>query len=138
MSFMRTILVASTCLMASVQFAAAGGGGTFCGTETGAPDVLKQKIQAMAGIKEIHRDRDFVAFQDPASSTVYTFSEPANAAHPAAVCRRPVQKGDVLEIEMAIVCKGAEAKCTTLEADFKLLNAKMQADVNNQIQAGKK
>lgn len=138
MSISRTHFVALTCLMASVQFAAAGGGTTFCGTEAGAPDALKQKVQAMAGIKEIHRDRDFVAFQDPASSTVYTFSEAANVAHPAAICRKPVQKGDVLEIEMAIVCKGPEARCTTLEADFKLLNAKMQADINNQIQAGRK
>ncbi|MEQ1714270.1 MAG: hypothetical protein ABL908_23120, partial [Hyphomicrobium sp.] len=66
MSISRTHFVALTCLMASVQFAAAGGGTTFCGTEAGAPDALKQKVQAMAGIKEIHRDRDFVAFQDPA------------------------------------------------------------------------
>ena len=48
-----------------------------------------------------------------------------------------LEPGCIVEIEMAIVCKGPDAKCAALEQDFKLLNAKMQADINNQIQARK-
>lgn len=136
MTFARTRLV-PFCFLALVQSTAVGHAGSFCGSETAAPDALLQTVKGMTGIKEIHRDREFVAFQEPGSSAVYTFTEPAHAAHPAAICRKPVQKGDQLEIEMAIVCKGPDAKCGELEQDFKLLNAKMQADINNQINARK-
>lgn len=125
------------CLLAMISAASAADPASFCGSGTGAPDALLQQVKGMAGVKEIHRDREFVAYQDPASQSVFTFTDAAHAAHPAAVCRKPVQKGDQLEIEMAIVCKGPDAKCAALEQDFKLLNAKMQADINNQIQARK-
>lgn len=130
-------LLSPIILLALVQASATATASAFCGSETGAPDALLARVKTMAGIKEIHRDREFVAYQDPATSAVFTFTEAGHPAHPAAVCRKPVQKGDQLEIEMAVVCKGPEAKCAGLESDFKLLNAKMQADINNQIQARK-
>ncbi len=133
---MRTRLL-PFCLIALAHSTVAGHAASFCGSETAAPDALLQTVKGMAGAKEIHRDREFVAYQEPSSQAVYTFTVEGHAAHPAAVCRKPVQKGDQLEIEMAIVCKGPDAKCATLEQDFKLLNAKMQADINNQIQARK-
>lgn len=109
----------------------------FCGLESGEPDAIAGRVKAMPGITEVHRDKEYVAYQDPATSMVVTFTEPGHPAHPTAVCRKPVQKGEALEIEMAIVCKGAERHCTQLEGDFKLLNAKMQAEINNRIQSGR-
>lgn len=130
-------LVFPLLVFVTAQTSAMAHASAFCGGDAGPPDALLTRVKAMPGIKEIHRDREFVAYQDPATSAVFTFTEPAHAAHPAAVCRKPVQKGDQLEIDMAIVCKGPDAKCAALETDFKLLNAKMQADINNQIQARK-
>lgn len=129
--------LAPLCLLVLLQTSATAGATAFCGGETAAPEALLQRIKSLPGIKEIHRDREFVAYQEPGSQAVYTFTEPGHAAHPAAVCRKPMQKGDQLEIDMAIVCKGPDAKCAALELDFKLLNAKMQADINNQIQSRK-
>ena len=123
---------------AAVQPAAAGADTSFCGGPGGKAAEILERIKAMPGIKEIHRTPEYIAYQDAATQAVYTFTGIAQKAHPAAVCRRPVQKGDALELQMAIVCEGAARHCEQLEGDFKLLNAKMQADINNQIQAGKK
>lgn len=130
---------AAAAVMACIASSAnpAGAADRFCGLEGGTPDALATRVKAMPGIREVHRDKEYLAYQEPATSMVLTFTEPAHPAHPAAVCRKPIQKGDTLEIEMAIVCQGAERHCTQLEGDFKLLNAKMQADINNRIQSGK-
>jgi hypothetical protein len=137
--FHRRAMGAAVGVAAGIGIPALAGAETaFCGVGAGTASELMSRVGAMPGIREVHRDRDFVAYQDPASSTVYTFTVKGQPAHPAAVCRKPVQKGDSLEIEMAIVCEGPERHCTQLDGDFKLLNAKMQADINNQIQAGKR
>ncbi len=108
---------------------------SFCGLAAGKTGELATRVAAVAGIKEVFRNAEYVAYQDPASQTVFTFTAAGQAAHPAAVCRRPLQKGEALELEMVIVCEGPERRCADLEGDFKLLNAKMQADINNQIGA---
>ncbi len=123
---------------ATASLAGAPADTSFCGDATGTPEALLERVKAMPGIKEVHRNKEYAAYQDPVAQTMYTFTLPAQSAHPAVVCRKPIQKSDSLELQMAIVCKGSEKHCTQLEGDFKLLNAKMQADINNQIQANKK
>lgn len=105
----------------------------FCGRATAAPDVLQAEISKAPGVKEIFRGAEYIAYQDEATQAVYTFTTAAQgAAHPAAVCRKPVRDGDNLTLQMLIVCKGAGEDCQRLESDFKLLNAKMEAAIRNE------
>lgn len=139
---MTPAAVAQTAPQASVpatpQTAPVAADAGFCGGPSGEPAQLLDRVKAVSGVVEVHRDREYVAYQDPATQTMYTFTLAGQPAHPTAVCRKPVQAGDALELQMVIVCKGTEKTCAQLEGDFKLLNAKMQADINNQIQAGRK
>jgi hypothetical protein len=113
----------------------------FCGRPTASPEVLQAEISKAAGTKEIFRGAEYVAFQDEATQAVFTFTTPGQgAAHPAAVCRKPVREGDNMTLQMVIICKGAGDECQRLESDFKLLNAKMEAAIRNEagIAADKK
>ncbi|MEQ1694651.1 MAG: hypothetical protein ABL901_02320 [Hyphomicrobiaceae bacterium] len=104
----------------------------FCGRTTGEPDVLQGEISKSAGVKEIFRGPEYVAYQDEASQAVFSFTEAAQGkAHPAAVCRRPVKDGDSITLQMVIICKGDSEACQRLEGDFKLLNARMEAAIRN-------
>lgn len=116
--------------------ASAHAAGEFCGRDTAEPAALESEISKAAGIKEIYRGGEYVAYQDAATEAVFTFSLPAQGgAHPAAVCRKPVKTGDNLTLQMVIVCKGETEACQRLEGDFKLLNAKMEASIRNEAQA---
>lgn len=105
----------------------------FCGRASGAPDALQSEISKAAGVKEIFRGPEYVAYQDEATQAVFTFTQAAQGgAHPAAVCRKPVKDGDSITLQMVIVCKGDTESCQRLEGDFKLLNAKMEAAIRNE------
>ena len=105
----------------------------FCGRSTGEPAALQEAISKAAGIKEIHRGPEYIAYQEDGTEAVFTFSLPAQGgAHPAAICRRPVKDGDNLTLQMVIVCKGETWACQALESDFKLLNAQIEAAVRNE------
>lgn len=107
--------------------------GEFCGRDSGEPAALEAAISKSAGVKEIYRGPDYVAYQDAATEAVFTFSLPAQGpAHPAAVCRKPMKEGDSLTLQMVILCKGETEHCQRLESDFKLLNAKMEAAIRNE------
>ena len=112
----------------------------FCGRDLSEPADLEAAISKSAGFKEIYRGTEYVAYQDAASEAVFTFTLPGQGpAHPAAVCRKPVRDGDLLRLQMVIICKGNTESCQRLESDFKLLNAKMEAAIRNEAgQAGDK
>jgi hypothetical protein len=105
---------------------------TFCGRPLADAVGLRGVIAKAEGVKEIYRGAEYVAYEEAATQAVYTFSEPAQGqAHPAAVCRKPVKEGDSLILQMKIVCGGSTEACQALESDFKLLNARMEADIRN-------
>lgn len=105
----------------------------FCGRPRGEPAALEAEISKAAGIKEIFRGPEYVAFQDEATQAVFTFTQAAQGgAHPSAICRKPVKEGDNLTLQMEIICKGGSDDCQRLESDFKLLNAKMEAAIRNE------
>ena len=105
----------------------------FCGRSTGEPDVLQAEISKAAGVKEIFRGPEYVAYQDQASQAVFTFTQASQGkAHPAAVCRKPVKDGDNITLQMVTICKGETESCQRLEGDFKLLNAQMEAAIRNE------
>ena len=71
---------------------------------------------------------------------MYTFTTKGHPAHPAAVCRRMVKEGESLLVKMEVVCDGEKEACDKLRNDFNVMNAKMQAEVDNKIKdaAGQK
>lgn len=105
----------------------------FCGMATAEPGALQAELSKTAGVKEIFRGPEYVAYQNEASQAVFTFTQAAQGrAHPAAVCRKPVKDGDSITLQMVIICKGDTESCQRLEGDFKLLNAKMEAAIRNE------
>ena len=112
----------------------------FCGEITGTADELFTRYSTQTGLKEVYKSDQFVAYSDDdkASTVTYTFTLKSHAAHPAAVCRKLVKEGDALIVKMVVVCDGEAGACSNLNNDFNVLNAKMQAEVDQQIAGAKK
>ena len=101
----------------------------------GKADELITRYSTAKGLKETYKSVDYVAFSDDDKlpSVVYTFTTKGHPAHPAAVCRKQVKEGDNLVMKMQVVCDGAKEPCDKLRNDFNVMNAKMQAEVDNKI-----
>lgn len=127
------VCAAAPAFMAAVP-AIAAAGTEFCGRASGEPAALEAEISKASGFKEIHRGPEYIAYQEEATDAVFTFTQAAQGpAHPAAICRRPVKDGDSLTLQMVIVCRGETGACQSLESDFKLLNAQMEAAIRNEV-----
>ncbi|MEQ1653823.1 MAG: hypothetical protein ABL897_15175 [Hyphomicrobium sp.] len=114
----------------------------FCGEPAAKADELFTRYSTAKGLSETYKSVDYVAYSDDAKAPtrVYTFTNKGHPAHPAAVCRKQGKEGDAIVLRMEIVCDGTKDACDTLRNDFNVMNAKMQAAVDNQIKdaAGKK
>jgi hypothetical protein len=128
--------IAALSVLSGAAPAQAQQGSDFCGRPTADAVALRETIIKAEGVKEIYRGAEYVAYEEAATQAVYTFTEPGQVqAHPAAVCRRPVKDGDNLLLQMRIVCGGSAVGCQALESDFKLLNARMEAEIRNKAAA---
>jgi hypothetical protein len=107
----------------------------FCGDPTAKAEELITRYSTAKGLKETYKSVDYVAYADDEKlpSVVYTFTTKGHPAHPAAVCRKQVKDGDNLVLKMQVVCDGAKEPCDKLQNDFNVMNAKMQAEVDNKI-----
>lgn len=124
---------AAACIALAALGAPATAAEDFCGQPSGEPAALGETIAKVVGFKKIYEGTDYLAYQDPANDTVYTFTRPGlGAAHPAAVCRKPLRDGDSIKLQMVVVCRGAVDACQRLESDFRLLNAQMEAHIRSQ------
>jgi hypothetical protein len=103
--------------------------GDLCGKPRTAPDALYQELAKDGGLREMARSDVFVGLEDSRDGTLWTFTLPAHPAHPAAVCRRIVERRGILDIPTAIECKGAEAACAKLKSDFDALNERVIQDL---------
>jgi hypothetical protein len=114
----------------------------FCGDTIAKADELITRYSAAKNLKETYKSVDYVAFADDekAPTVVYTFTVKGHPAYPAAVCRKQAKEGENIVLRMEIVCDGEKEACDKLRNDFNVMNAKMQAAVDNQIKdaAGKK
>lgn len=112
----------------------------FCGDASGKAEDLIARYTTKAGLQKVYESDKYIAFSDdPKNSTVmYTFTTKKNPAHPAAVCRKIERKGDTLTIAMKVVCDGEQVACASLRNDFNVMNAQMQAQVDQQISGAKK
>ena len=76
-------------------------------------------------MREMHRNELYVGLENGENGTLWTFTLPKHPAHPAAICRRVLERRGVIDIPTTIVCEGAEAACAQLKADFDALNARV-------------
>jgi hypothetical protein len=112
----------------------------FCGEASGKAEDLIARYSAKSGLQKVYESDQYLAFaDDPKNATVmYTVTTKRNPAHPAAVCRKIERKGDNLTIAMKVVCDGNAEACAKLQNDFNVMNAQMQAQVDQQIAGQKK
>ncbi|WP_353640962.1 hypothetical protein [Mesorhizobium sp. WSM2239] len=108
--------------------------GDMCGRPGGSPTELFERVTKAEKLPEITRDRLFVAFQDRANSIVWTFTLATHPAHPTAVCRRPVQDGKAIQLQMNVACSAKEQTCRALLREFEALNARMIEDFKRKRQ----
>jgi hypothetical protein len=96
-----------------------------CGEAKAAPQALYERLAKDGRIREMHRSELYVGLENGDDGTLWTFTLPKHPAHPAAICRRVVERRGIIDIPTAIVCEGAEAACSQLKADFDALNARV-------------
>ncbi|WP_045836662.1 hypothetical protein [Hyphomicrobium sp. 99] len=112
----------------------------FCGDPVGKAEDLIARYSTKSGLLQVYTSELYTAFSDDPknASVMYTFTTKRNPAYPAAVCRKVVQEGQDLTVKMKVVCDGPTEACAKLQNDFNVMTAKMQAEVDQQIAAGKK
>jgi hypothetical protein len=123
----RFALAAALLLSAAPAFAQ-----DLCGRPAEAPQALFDRLTKAEKLKEDFRDASYVAVSDKAKDTVWTFTVPGHPAHPSVVCRRPVQDGGEMRLEMNVRCGAAEAECQKLVRAFQELNQRMLRDLRKQ------
>jgi hypothetical protein len=116
--------------LAAMAITAAADEPALCGSPGGAPVEVQARVVA-AQTPEVFRDKEFVAYQEKDTFTMWTFTLPGHPAHPTVVCRRPVRSGETITLQMDIACKAAEKPCADLSQQFKELNAQMQTAIEN-------
>ena len=115
---------ASLCLFL-LAFAGSACAKDLCGRPEESPDALFARLAEGEKLPETYRDESFVALNDAGAQTVWTFTIAGHPAHPSVVCRRPVQDGGKLSLEMHIRCTAREAACVKLVRSFQDLNQRM-------------
>ncbi len=112
----------------------------FCGEPSGKAEDLIARYSTQKNLKETYKSVDYVAYSDDEKNPtlVYTMTTKGHPAHPAVVCRKQDKDGDNIVLKMVVVCDGGKDACDKLRNDFNVMNAKMQAEVDQQIAAGKK
>ena len=103
-----------------------------CGRQTELPQALFERLIKTEKLKEDFRDKSYVAIGDTAKDTIWTFTVPGHPAHPSVVCRRPVQDGADLRLEMNVQCNAPEAECQKLVQSFQELNQRMMREMRKQ------
>ncbi|MEW5964691.1 MAG: hypothetical protein AB1749_14155 [Pseudomonadota bacterium] len=101
-----------------------------CARANGDPVALLAELTGKDKLPEVFRDAAYVALQDKSTWAMWTFTLPGHRAHPAVVCRRPVQEGDVITLDMVVTCNGEPNACVGLSQEFKALNAIMAQEMN--------
>ena len=103
-----------------------------CGRPAEEPQALFDRLTKSEKLEEDFRDKSYVAISDKAKDTVWTFTVPGHPAHPSVVCRRPVQDGAELRLQMNVQCNAVEAECQKLVQGFQELNQRMLQELRRQ------
>jgi hypothetical protein len=126
------LLFAAVALPLAWPLSAAVAQDTLCGKPRSTPEALYELLAKDDKMREMRRGDIYVALEDGNDGTLWTFTLPAHPAHPAAICRRVMERRGVLEIPTSIQCNGSEAACAKLKSDFDMLNERMLKDLHDQ------
>jgi hypothetical protein len=69
----------------------------------------------------VHNDAQFFAYADAQARVIWTFTKSGHPAAPAVVCRRPVQTGDRIDLQLQAHCGSPKDACDALIAAFQKL-----------------
>jgi hypothetical protein len=103
-----------------------------CGEAKAAPQALYERLTKQSHIREMHRNELYVGLENGQNGALWTFTLPKHPAHPAAICRRVMERRGLIDIPTTIVCEGAKAACAELKADFDALNERVIQDLYKQ------
>ncbi len=132
LTFPARPLAAIAILIVTAATAKAQSAADFCGRPTGEPAAIEESLAKADGVTKVYDGPEYYAFQDAKSEAMFTFTRPAQGpSHPAVVCRKPVKDGEHLKLQMEIVCRGTSTGCAALEAEFRKLNAQMEAHIQS-------
>jgi hypothetical protein len=110
----------------------AASAGDLCGEPKAEPQALYERLAKDSRLREMRRSEQYVALENGHDGTLWSFTLPAHPAHPAAVCRRVMERRGIIEVPTAIECRGPEAECGKLKGDFEALNARMIQEMYKQ------
>ncbi|HWE16091.1 MAG TPA: hypothetical protein VG758_02755 [Hyphomicrobiaceae bacterium] len=103
-----------------------------CGRPREEPEALLQRLTKTEKLEESFRDKAYVAFNDAVKGTLWTFTVAGHPAHPSVICRRPVEEGGKIKLEMGAQCNASEAECERLMRGFEELNQQMLKELERQ------
>jgi hypothetical protein len=103
-----------------------------CGRLREEPEALLQRLSKTEKLEESFRDKAYVAFNDAVKGTLWTFTVAGHPAHPSVICRRPVEEGGKIKLEMGAQCNASEAECERLMRGFEELNQQMLKELERQ------
>lgn len=132
---MRAIVATVRILAVFAALATAAGPGMaaeLCGRPQETPQAMFERLTKTEKLGESFRDKSYVALNDAAKETVWTFTVPGHPAHPSVVCRRPVQEGAQIRLEMNVQCNAPEVECQKLVRGFQELNQRMLRETQKQ------
>ena len=115
------------CLLGASAFAQ-----DLCGRPSETPETLFERMSKTEKLKELSRDKSYIALNDTAKDTVWTFTVPGHPAHPSAVCRRLVPDGNQMRLQMNVQCNASETECRKLVDAFQELNQRMILEMKKQ------
>jgi hypothetical protein len=103
-----------------------------CGRPREAPDALFQRLTKTEKLAESFRDKAYVAINDAAKATLWTFTVAGHPAHPSVICRQPVDDDGKLRMDMGIQCEASNEECERLTRAFEDLNRNMLKELEKQ------
>jgi hypothetical protein len=110
----------------------AASGEDLCGEPKAEPQALYERLAKDSRLREMRRSEHYIALENGQDGTLWSFTLPAHPAHPAAVCRRVMERRGIIDIPTDILCRGPEGECTKLKSDFDALNARMIEELHKQ------
>jgi hypothetical protein len=90
-------------------------------TVAAALDAMRAKSGVNASVQS-----GWTVIEDRSTASLWSFTPPGYAAHPAAVRRTVTQQGNDVFIQMDVLCEAAKPACDKFVAEFNELNDRMR------------